>query len=409
MCFSLRHHIVTLHDLSCQPEDVQNYIDRSLLLTHGFVPIIEASHVQQGHDWHELILIIEMLLDVICTYVIIHVVLRGSTFHTYCFCVFLSHLLWLNFTFVFFLASFHTCPFNIRYSNNSSTHWNPSVATMTLHHSPDIFWHRCAEHLSLSWWQQSSFVWISVGVWAFWWICVFSFAQQQTNAKEEGEQGTRQPMVELSFKHSHSYFNYHTYITNEWVASLKQKHLKSRDYDDYGNVFAGSGSFLEHWFCRLAHSLHLGLGRVKERILHSLRMPCQVKEHGPLKVEISLLDCYFKRPLCRSWFADVNILRKSNVSFTSICKIYVTQEAVGGGGAVGAGSSNGEKRFLNKWCHKDVHRISYKLEILLQILYKLFVSAFHQFSLVEICKITILWKFFRSHYSNSRSAGTRWW
>lgn len=128
-CVFLWDIILSLHDLSCQPEDVQNYIDRSLLLTHGFVPIIEASHVQRGHDDHELIMIIEMLLDGICTYVIIHVVLRGSTFHTYCFCVFLSHLLWLCFTFVSFLASFHTCPFNIQtIPQRTETHlWQPQL------------------------------------------------------------------------------------------------------------------------------------------------------------------------------------------------------------------------------------------------------------------------------------------
>ena len=63
---------MSLHDLSCPPEDVQNYIDRSLLLTHGFVPIIEASQLQRVHDDHELIMLIEMLLDVIRAYVILY-------------------------------------------------------------------------------------------------------------------------------------------------------------------------------------------------------------------------------------------------------------------------------------------------------------------------------------------------
>ena len=337
--------ILSLHDLSCQPEDVQNYIDRSLLLTHGFVPIIEAIHLQQGHDERELMMIIEMLLDVICTYVYM-LCLEDLLFIHTVLCVFVA----------FALTLFHLCVFSCIFPHLSIQYsifkqfLNPLKPICGNHDSasftgyilkPDIFWHRCAEHLSLSWWQQRSFVWISVGVLAFWWIRAFSFAQQQTNAKV-GEQGTHQSsMVELSFKHSHSYFNYHTLPMNLLLLWSK-KHLKSRDYDDCGNVFAGSCSFVEHWFCRLAHSLHLGLGRVKERILHSLRMPCQVKEHGPLKVEISLLDCYLKRPLCRSWFAEVNILRKSNLSFTSICKIHVTQEAVGGGGAVKNDSSTND-------------------------------------------------------------------
>ena len=129
MCFSLRHHIVTswlVISPGGRPELHRPVValDSWLRAYHRGKSCAAGSWLAWiDHDHRE------MLLGVICTYVIIHVVLRGSTFHTYCFCVFLSHLLWLNFTFVSFLAFFHTCPFNIQtIPQPTETHlWQPRL------------------------------------------------------------------------------------------------------------------------------------------------------------------------------------------------------------------------------------------------------------------------------------------
>ena len=258
MCFSSRHHIVTswlVMSTRGRPE-----LHRPVVALDSW---LRAHHrgksFAAGSRWswidHDHRDVIGCYLYV-CNYTV-HVVLRGSTFHTYCFCVCVCDI---SFDFVSPLCLFLHLPIPVHTAVQSTYPCHGGNKAVSC--ESQVF-----EPMNL---------------------CVFRVAQQQTNAKV-GEQGTHQSSMAEIVIQTFTFLLQLSYITNELVASWKQKAPEVQNYDDYGNVFAGSCSFVEHWFCRLAHSLHLGLGRVKERIPHSLRMPCQVKEYGLLKVEISPL------------------------------------------------------------------------------------------------------------------------